>query len=168
MAAHRGTAPTRLKPERGDAMNLARLTARVAMGALLVGHGPQKLLGWFGGPGLEGTAGMMESLELNPPRRNALAAGLTETVGGCLLVLGLATPLASSGLIGTMITAIRKVHWSSGPWVTSGGYEYNLVLIAGLLSLTDQKPGDLTLDSALGLRFTGTRWPLAALALGAA
>src|SRR5207245_223359 len=67
-----------------------------------------------------------------------------------------------------MITAIRKVHWSSGPWVTSGGYEYNLVLIAGLLSLADQKPGDLTLDSALGLRFTGTRWALAALALGAA
>jgi len=149
-------------------MNIARLTARAVIGGLFVGHGTQKLLGWFGGPGLEGTAGMMESLELNPPRRNALAAGLTETVGGGLLVLGLATPLASAGLIGTMITAIRKVHWSSGPWVTSGGYEYNLVLIAGLLSLSDQKPGDMTLDRALGLEFTGTRWPLTALALGAA
>src|SRR3954469_11848996 len=97
----------------GGAMNIARLTARAVIGGLFVGHGTQKLLGWFGGPGLEGTAGMMESLELNPPRRNALAAGLTETVGGGLLVLGLATPLASAGLIGTMITAIRKVHWSS-------------------------------------------------------
>ncbi|MDX6301403.1 MAG: putative oxidoreductase [Nocardioidaceae bacterium] len=149
-------------------MNLARLTARVVIGGLFVGHGTQKLMGWFGGPGLEGTAGMMEALELNPPRRNALLAGATETAGGALLTAGLATPLAAAGLIGTMITAIRKVHWSSGPWATSGGYEYNLVLIAGLLSLADQKPGDLTLDSALGLRFTGTRWPLAALALGAA
>jgi len=111
---------------------------------------------------------MMESLELNPPRRNALLAGATETAGGALLAAGLATPLASAGLIGTMITAIRKVHWSSGPWVTSGGYEYNLVLISGLLSLADEKPGDMTLDSALGLQFSGTRWPLAALTLGAA
>ena len=149
-------------------MNLARLTARVVIGGLFVGHGTQKLLGWFGGPGLEGTAGMMEALELNPPRRNALLAGATETAGGAMLAAGLATPLAAAGLIGTMITAIRKVHWSSGPWVTSGGYEYNLVLIAGLLSLADQKPGDMTLDSALGLRFSGTHWPLAALALGAA
>jgi putative oxidoreductase len=149
-------------------MNLARLTARVVIGGLFVGHGTQKLMGWFGGPGLEGTAGMMEALEMHPPRRNALLAGATETAGGALLTLGLATPLAAAGLIGTMITAIRKVHWSSGPWVTSGGYEYNLVLIAGLLSLADQKPGDMTLDSALGLRFSGTQWPLAALALGAA
>src|SRR3954453_6893796 len=168
MGRHRGTGPTRLKPERGDAMNLARLTARVVIGGLFVGHGTQKLLGWFGGPGLEGTAGIREPLKLTPPRRNALLAGATETAGGVLLAAGLATPLASAGLIGTMITAIHKVHWSSGPWVASGGYEYNLVLIAGLLSLSDEKPGDMTLDRALGLEFSGTRWPLTALALGAA
>src|SRR3954453_10192579 len=167
MGRHRGTGPTRLKPERGDAMNLARLTARVVIGGLFVGHGTQKLLGWFGGPGLEGTAGIREPLKLNPPRRNALLAGATETAGGALLAAGLATPLASAGLIGTMITAIHKVHWSSGPWVASGGYEYNLVLIAGLLSLSDEEPGDMTLGSAPGLRFSGTRWPLAALTLGA-
>ena len=149
-------------------MNIARLVARTVIGGLFVGHGTQKLLGWFGGPGLEGTAGMMKSLEMNPPRRNAMAAGITETAGGALLVVGLATPLASAGLIGTMITAIRKVHWSSGPWVTSGGYEYNLVLIAGLLALAEEKPGDISLDAALGLDLTGFRWSLAALGLGAA
>jgi putative oxidoreductase len=149
-------------------VNIPRLVARTVIGALFVGHGTQKLMGWFGGPGLEGTAGMMKSLELNPPRRNALAAGLAETVGGTLLVLGLATPLASSALIGTMITAIRKVHWSSGPWVSSGGYEYNLVLIASLLALAEDKPGDISVDNALGLQFTGLKWPLAALVLGAA
>ena len=149
-------------------MNIARLVARTVIGGLFVGHGTQKLMGWFGGPGLEGTAGMMKSLEMNPPRRNAIAAGVAEAGGGALLFLGLATPAASAALIGTMITAIRKVHWSSGPWVTSGGYEYNLVLIAALLALAEDKPGDVSLDTALGLDFTGFRWSLAALGLGAA
>jgi putative oxidoreductase len=149
-------------------MNIPRLVARTVIGGLFVGHGTQKLMGWFGGPGLEGTAGMMESLEMHPPRRNAMAAGMAETAGGTLLALGLATPLASAALTGTMITAIRKVHWRSGPWVASGGYEYNLVLIAALLALAEERPGDISLDAALGLDFTGLRWPLIALAAGAA
>jgi len=149
-------------------MKIGRLAARAVIGGLFVGHGTQKLFGWFGGPGLEGTSGMMSSLELHPPRRNAMAAGLTESVGGSLLTLGLATPVACAGLIGTMITAIRKVHWSSGPWVASGGYEYNLVLIASLLALAEQKPGDISLDSALGWQTTGFKWALAALGAGAA
>jgi putative oxidoreductase len=149
-------------------MNISRLVARTVIGGLFVGHGTQKLFGWFGGPGMEGTTGMMTSLEMHPPRRNALAAGLSETVGGTMLTLGLATPLASASLIGTMVTAIRKVHWSSGPWNASGGYEYNLVLIAGLLALAEQKPGDISLDAALGLDLSGFRWALAALGVGVA
>lgn len=149
-------------------MNIARLAARTIVGGLFVGHGMQKLAGWFGGPGLEGTEGMMKSLDMHPPRRNALAAGVTETAGGALVVVGLATPVACAGLIGTMITAIRKVHWSSGPWAAGGGYEYNLVLIAGLLALAEEGPGDISLDAALGLDTTGVRWSLGALAVGAA
>jgi putative oxidoreductase len=149
-------------------MNIGRLVARTVIGTLFVGHGTQKLFGWFGGPGIEGTAGFMGSLELNPPRRNALIAGLTETVGGALLTMGLATPLASGALVGGMITAIRKVHLPSGPWVSEGGYEYNLVLIAGLLALAEEQPGDISVDAALGLDLTGVKWSLAALLLGAA
>jgi putative oxidoreductase len=149
-------------------MNVARFAGRVVVGGLFMGHGLQKLKGWFGGPGLEGTEGMMKQLRMNPPRRNALAAGVTETAGGALMVAGLATPLASAALVGTMITAIRKVHWSSGPWATSGGYEYNLVLIAALLALAEEGPGDLSLDALLGIEVTGVKWSLAALALGAA
>ncbi|MGH3317681.1 MAG: DoxX family protein [Nocardioidaceae bacterium] len=148
-------------------MNVARLAARVTIGGLFVGHGAQKLKGWFGGPGLEGTEGMMESLEMHPPRRNALAAGVTEVAGGSLLALGLATPLACASLIGTMMTAIRKVHLPQGPWATEGGYEYNLVLIAALLALAEEGPGDVSLDAALGSERTGVPWGLAALALGA-
>jgi putative oxidoreductase len=149
-------------------MNVARLAARVIIGGLFIGHGTQKLKGWFGGPGIEGTAGMMEALEMHPPRHQAVTAGLTETVGGAMLAAGLATPLASSALIGTMVTAIRKVHLPKGPWVAEGGYEYNLVLIAALLALAEEGPGDVSLDNALGLEKSGVSWALGALGLGAA
>jgi putative oxidoreductase len=148
-------------------MNVGRLAARVIIGGLFIGHGTQKLKGWFGGPGLDGTAGMMESLDMHPPRRNALAAGGAETVGGAMLAAGVATPLASAALIGTMITAIRKVHLPKGPWVMEGGYEYNLVLIAALLALAEEGPGDVSLDAALGIERTGLTWGLFALGLGA-
>jgi putative oxidoreductase len=138
------------------------------IGGLFIGHGTQKLFGWFGGPGLAGTGQMMDSLKLHPPRRNALAAGVTETAGGTLLAAGLATPLAAAGLIGVMITAIRTVHWKNGPWAANGGYEFNLVLIAALLGLVDGGPGDLSLDRALEIHDTGPKWAIGALALGAA
>lgn len=149
-------------------MKFARLAARLLIGGLFVGHGTQKLKGWFGGPGIEGTTGMMESLDLHPPRRHAIAAGAAETAGGALLAAGLLTPLASATLIGVMVTAIRKVHLPNGPWVTKGGYEYNLVLIAALLALAEDGPGGLSLDGAAGLRTTGLPWSLGALALGTA
>jgi putative oxidoreductase len=59
------------------------------------------------------------------------------------------------------------VHWRSGLWVTQGGYEYNLVLIASLLALAEERPGDISVDEALGIELTGFRWSLAALGLGA-
>lgn len=147
-------------------MSLGRLAARVIIGGLFVGHGAQKLFGSFGGPGLGGTEQMMESLDLRPARRNALAAGVTETAGGGLLVAGLATPVAAASLIGTMATAIRKVHLDKGPWAAQGGYEYNLVLIAALLAIVDGGPGDISVDRALGLHCTGPGWAAAALGTG--
>ncbi len=148
-------------------MRIARLAARVVIGGLFVGHGTQKLLGWFGGAGMSGTEGMMRGLGLHPPRQHAYAAGVTETAGGALLALGLATPLAASALTGTMITAIRKVHWRNGVWNRGGGYEYNAVLIASVLALAESGPGNVSLDHLLGWERTGSRWALAALAGGA-
>ena len=63
-------------------MNVGRLLVRGLVGGLFIGHGTQKLAGWFGGPGLAGTDGMMESMDMRPARRNSLAAGVTETAGG--------------------------------------------------------------------------------------
>jgi putative oxidoreductase len=111
---------------------------------------------------------MMHGLDMHPARRNALAAGVTETAGGALLAAGLATPLAAASLIGVMLTAIRKVHAENGVWNTRGGYEYNLVLIAALLGLVDGGPGDLSADRALGIHDTGAAWALTALGAGAA
>jgi putative oxidoreductase len=144
-----------------------RLLLRLLIGVLFVGHGTQKLLGWFGGGGLEQTGGFFESLGLRPGRRHAAAAGAAEAGGGALLALGLATPLAASALIAVMSTAIRKVHLQNGIWVSEGGFEYNAVLIAALALLAEAGPGSLSLDSALGIERKGLRWGLAALAGGA-
>jgi putative oxidoreductase len=149
-------------------MRLAKATTRVLIGALFVGHGTQKLKGWFGGPGIDGMTAGMEKMGMHPPRRNAYAAGLSETVGGSLLALGLFTPLAASILSGTMAVAVEKVHRPNGPWVSNGGWEYNAVLIAAALSFAENGPGELSLDHALGIERKGLLTALAAAGLGTA
>jgi putative oxidoreductase len=148
-------------------MKLGRLLARIVIGTLFVGHGTQKLFGWFGGPGLEKTTAMMDSLEMRPGRRNAVLASASETFGGALIAAGALTPLAAAALIGTMITAIRTVHLRKGFWNANGGYEFNLALIAALVALVDGGPGGLSIDSALGIEETGAGCAVAALAAGA-
>lgn len=149
-------------------MSVGRLAARALMGGLFVGHGTQKLFGWFGGPGRAGTEGMMESLQMRPAKVHALAAGGTEVVGGALLAAGLATPAAAAALTGVMTTAIKKVHLANGPWAANGGWEYNAVLIAAVVALAETGPGDLSLDHALGTERSGPAWALGALATGVA
>jgi putative oxidoreductase len=149
-------------------MKLAAPLMRGLIGGLFIGHGTQKLFGWFDGPGLDGTAGMMEKLELRPPRRHALMAGAAEAGGGLLLALGAMTPLATMLLTSTMTTAIRKVHAPKGPWVTQGGWEYNAVLIAALTALADHGPGSPSADAALLPRMHGPAWAMASLAGGVA
>jgi putative oxidoreductase len=148
-------------------MKIGRLLLRLAVGGFFVGHGTQKLFGWFGGNGLDATAQGFEQLGLRPGRRNAIAAGTAEAGGGALLAAGLATPLAASILTATMITAIETVHAKNGPWLNNGGYEYNVVLIAATLALAEVGPGELSLDAARGRERSGSGWALAALAVGA-
>jgi putative oxidoreductase len=76
--------------------------------------------------------------------------------------------MAASTLIGTMLTAIRKVHRTQGVWAAQGGWEYNAVLIAALFALIDTGPGELSVDAALGRDEWGPGWALGGLALGAA
>jgi putative oxidoreductase len=149
-------------------MKTGRLLLRTVVGGLFVGHGTQKLFGWFEGYGLDATANMFGSLGLRPAKAHALTAAVSETGGGAAVLLGAQTPLAASVLIGTMVTAIRKVHGSKGPWATNGGYEYNLVLIAALAALAETGPGSPSIDAARGRERHGPKWALLALALGIA
>jgi len=145
-------------------MKLGALAMRGLIGGLFIGHGTQKLFGWFGGSGPDATAGIMEKLEFHPPRRHALMAGAAEAGGGLLLALGALTPLATASLTAVMTTAIRKVHAPNGPWVTKGGWEYNAVLIAAVASLVDHGPGSPSVDAKLFPKLRGPVW--AALAVG--
>jgi putative oxidoreductase len=149
-------------------MKLGRLLLRVTVGGLFVGHGTQKLFGWFGGHGLEATANMFDSIGMRPGNRNAIAAGVAEAGGGAALAAGFATPLAAATLTSVMLTAINRVHLKNGPWITNGGYEYNAVLIAAVLALAEVGPGELSLDHALGQERSGPGWAVLALALGVA
>ncbi len=147
-------------------MKLGLAVARGTVGALFVGHGTQKLFGWFGGYGPDATGQAFEGMGLRPGKRNAIAAGASEAIGGALLALGLFTPLAAASLVGTMTVAIQKVHGSRGPWVTEGGFEYNAVLIAAALLIVDEGPGPLSLDAARGRSRWGSGWALASAAAG--
>jgi putative oxidoreductase len=147
-------------------MKLGLTILRAVVGLLFFGHGAQKLYGWFGGHGPEGTGQFFESLGLRPGRKHATMAGAAEAGGGALLALGLLTPAAAASLIGVMATAIRTVHLKNGPWVSEGGYEYNLTLIAVLIALADVGPGDISLDHALGLEVHGPVVALLAVAAG--
>lgn len=149
-------------------MEIGRLAARAVIGGLFVGHGTQKLFGWFDGPGLDGTEQMMGAINMRPTRANAIAAGVSETAGGAMLLLGAATPAAAASLIGTMATAIHKVHRPNGPWVAKGGWEYNAVLIAALTALIDAGPGDFSVDALVGRKEWGPAWALGSLAVGGA
>ena len=103
-------------------MKLGLTFLRTVIGALFFGHGAQKLFGWFGGHGPEGTGQFFEGLGLKPGIKHARAAGAAEAGGGVLLALGLFTPAAAAAIIGVMSTAIRTVHMKNGPWVSDGGY----------------------------------------------
>jgi len=149
-------------------MKVGRLLLRAAVGGFFVGHGTQKLFGWFGGQGLQATATAFDGMGLKPGRVNAIAAGAAETFGGLGLALGYRTPLASSAVVATMLTAMDRVHLKNGPWITDGGYEYNVVLAAAAVSLAESGPGVLSLDALRGKERTGALWGLISLLLGVA
>ncbi|MFP5106270.1 DoxX family protein [Neobacillus sp. C211] len=130
-------------------MSIGLLIIRVVVGVSFMAHGAQKLFGWFGGYGLKGTGGWMESLGMKPGVMMALMAGLAELIGGLLFTLGLLTPFSGIIIAATMVMAIVKVHASNGYWATQNGYEYNLTLIAVVIGIALIGPGKYALDSFL-------------------
>jgi putative oxidoreductase len=139
-------------------MEIGLLVIRVVVGALLVGHGSQKLFGWFGGYGLKGTGGYMESFGLRPGPLFAFAAGAAELTGGLLFGTGLLTPLAATMVASTMIVAARTDHAGKGVWIYNGGFEYVLTNAAIVIGVAFAGAGAWSLDNAIGWDVAGTWW----------
>jgi putative oxidoreductase len=149
-------------------VQLIRTLLRVLVGGLFIGHGTQKVFGWFGGYGPEGTGQFFDSIGLRPGKRNAIVAGTAETTGGTLLALGLLTPVAGTLITAVMSQAIRSLKMDKGPFAQNEGWELEAVLAFAALGFVDAGPGPLSLDHALGMEHSGTGWALAALAAGIA
>ncbi len=127
---------------------------RITLGVIFFAHGSQKVLGWFGGYGLEGTIGYLTSTGI--PRPIAYAVCFFEFLGGIGLLLGLLTRLAALAVIVVMVGAIAKVHWQHGLFLnwelTPGrghGFEANLAYIAMALACAIAGGGALSMDALL-------------------
>ncbi|MGY3201356.1 DoxX family protein [Streptomyces sp. TE5632] len=132
-----------------DRRDLGLLLLRLGTGGALAAHGAQKLFGWFGGGGIEGTGQFMEAVGYVPGKASATAAGLAEAGGGALLALGLATPAAGAAAAGAMAGA-AAVHAPNGFFNQEGGYEHAATLGLTAAGLAVAGPGRLSVDHALG------------------
>jgi putative oxidoreductase len=131
----------------------AALLMRAVLGFVFVGHGAQKLFGWFGGGGISGTTDFFTFIDVPAPHLMAVVVGLTEFFGGLLLIAGLLTVPASLALVLDMVGAIATFNHAHGFFVESpeGGWELNFVLIGLLGALALVGAGSWSVDQAIGL-----------------
>lgn len=149
-------------------IDTALLVLRLVTGGLLAGHGSQKLFGWFGGYGKEGTKGWLESMGFKPGDFWTYMVGSSEFGGGLLTALGLLGPVGPSATVGAMGTAALTAHRGKPIWVTSGGAELPVTNMAVATALALAGPGKLSLDELLDAHLP--RWvaiPTLAGAVGA-
>ncbi|WP_431985924.1 DoxX family protein [Streptomyces griseoflavus] len=148
------------------AYDIGLLVLRLALGLTMAAHGAQKLFGWFGGGGVEGTGMFFASLGYPSPEAFAVVAGLTETLGGLGLALGLFTPLAAAAVAGTLVNAIA-VKWGGG-FFAPEGVEYELLIALAAVALALTGPGRIAVDRMLPrLRTHRLAYGVAAVVLGA-
>lgn len=125
---------------------------RVPAGIIFAAHGAQKLFGWFGGYGLEGTGQWMDSIGLAPGYLMALLAGAAEFFGGLALIAGLLVRPAAAALAVAMVVAIFSVHIDKGLFVAKNGYEFALALLAITVALVFSGAGRGSVDRVLSRR----------------
>lgn len=127
------------------------LVARLAIGLAMAAHGSQKLFGWFGGYGLDGTGGFFESLGFRPGRFFALAAGSSELAAGLLTATGLLGPIGPALMVMTMLVAIATVHAANGFFAGSNGIEVPFLYAVVAVALALTGPGAFSLDALFGI-----------------
>jgi len=130
---------------------LGLLIIRLAVGLIVAGHGAQKLFGWWGGPGMTGWTGAMTRMRIRPAPAWAWMSALAEFGGGLAVAVGFLSPLGSFAIAASMLVAIALVHWPKGFWVTKGGYEFNLLILAAAAAIAIAGPGAYSLDGILGI-----------------
>lgn len=145
---------TLLRPITSSAAGSDTLPMRVAAGVIFAAHGAQKLFGWFGGYGLEGTGGWMASIGLEPGVLMAALAGGAEFFGGLALILGLLVRPAAVVLALTMVVAIVTVHLANGLFMANNGYEFGLVLLAVSVSLAIRGAGSVSADQVISAKLS--------------
>ncbi|HMJ57850.1 MAG TPA: DoxX family protein [Gemmatimonadales bacterium] len=149
-------------------ISIGPLIVRVVVGLLMAAHGTQKLLGWFGGYGLQKTGDFFAQLGFRPGRAFATAASLAEVTSGLLLTLGLFGPIGPALMISVMIVAAVTVHWGHGLFATTNGVEVPLLYAVAAIGVALTGFGPYSLDAVLGLEgvwTTATTWIV--LGLGA-
>lgn len=116
---------------------------RVMLGIVFIAHGSQKVLGLFGGTGLEGFVKWIGGYGV--PSWLAYLGAFSEFTGGILLLLGIAAELGALLVIPVMIGAVTLVHWGHGFFVQNKGFEYPLSLIFFALAIIVGGPGKYAL-----------------------
>ena len=146
--------------------DLGLLIIRVVFGLIFAAHGAQKLFGWFGGYGIAGTSGWLESTGYRPGRFFATALGLTEFIAGLLLALGFLGPVGPALIIAVMIVAMVTVHWKNAFFVSTNGIEHPLMFTVAAIGLALTGPGRYSVDYQQGwLRWEtpGITWVILAI-----
>ncbi|MBI2558095.1 DoxX family protein [Candidatus Woesearchaeota archaeon] len=115
---------------------------RLVLGIIFVYHGYMKL---FAPGGFKGTVGFFTSIGIPLPIYSALIVSVVEFFGGVLLILGVLSRLSSLLLIIDMLVALFVVHLKNGFSVSKGGYEFVLILLAGLFVILVNGPGSFSI-----------------------
>jgi putative oxidoreductase len=132
-------------------MDTAIFFIRLMFGLAMASHGAQKLFGWFGGYGVRGTGGFFESMGFRPGVAFAIAAGLSEFVGGVLIAAGLLTPFGAAAVLSAMIVAMISVHVKNGFFVMNNGIEVPFLYAVAAVAVGSSGAGVFSLDHVLGL-----------------
>lgn len=133
---------------RQPADDVALLIIRLAIAAVFVYHGAQKVFGAFGGPGIEGFTAGLEAMNIPMPAVSAWLAALAEFAGGALIGIGLLTRLAAIPVIFVMGVAVFDAHWGAFS-LEHNGIEYAMTLGLVLIALLLLGPGRISMDYLL-------------------
>lgn len=161
--------PRRRPLEWNRGTDVGLLLLRFAVGGVFLAHGAQKVLGIWGGPGIDGFARTLDGFGFQQTTTLAWVTGITELVAGAFVVLGVVTPLAAAGLgaimINTVLLKAGNGFFVAGP-AGAGAVELDVVLGLAAAAIVLTGPGHIALDNGRPWHRRPTSWGVLALAIG--